>query len=286
MSASRTLLLSLLGFTCACGPDAEGTATDTEGSSGAATEPGPSTGDTEPGTGDTEPTTGDTDAADTETGGPPVFPMCEEPAGPDDIGFDLSGEGLPPDPDLDMPCTIVASQTAPDFSVTIALTCTDAMNVAYALTLDLRLFAEVKLGDLGAAQVRLVYRQVDAFNYKTVLALRDVDDDALLLFAASGYELFTTEDKALWAPLGVSPVAEVLCATEAGCTTVTRGALDITLGEVTQRVFDRAWTTFGSPGLAVHVGAARRIDRYTMDACSAGDEPEGFETTVVVIAEK
>lgn len=268
--ASRTLLLSLVGLTLACRLDAGGTATDTDGSSGAMTEPGPTT-----------------DATDTDTTGTPVFPMCQEPAGPDNIGFEISGEGLRPGEDLDLTCTILARQTAPDFSATIDLTCSDAMATNFEITIDLQLFQEAKIGALeGAPQVRLLHREVDGFDQREVLALRDLDDDALLLFAARGHDIFMVEDEALWAPLGVSPVAEALCPGAGDCELRARTALDITLGEVTERVFDRDWTRFSSPALAVHVGSAQTIDRHTKPKCEGGDGPEGLHTTVVVIAEK
>jgi hypothetical protein len=83
----------------------------------------------------------------------------------------------------------------------------------------------------------------------------------------------------------LQPVAEALCPAEGDCDTNTRTALDITLGEVTERVFDRDWTRFPSPGLAVHVGAAQEIDHRAQPKCES-EGPEGLFTTVVVIAEK
>lgn len=281
--ASRTLLLSLVGLTLACGPDSENSATDSENSatdtedSGTATET----------TGDAGPTTGATEGMDTDTTGAPVFPMCQAPEGPDNVGFEISGEALASGADIDMVCTIASAETAADFTASIALTCLDAMGVQQDFAIDLVLFYEPNIGVLdGAPQVRLLYREVDSFDQREVLALRGLEDDSLLLFAARGYDIFTVEDKALWAPLGISPVAQALCATEGGCDTVTRTALDITLGEVTERVFDRDWIKFGSPGPSVHVGSAQIIDHYTADNCDGGDAPEGLATTLVVIAEK
>ena len=282
--ASRTLLLSLVGLTLACGPDSDDSATDT-GDSGAATEV--TTGATDPTTGDTDPTTGATDSMDTDTTGAPVFPMCQEPEGPDNVGFEISGKSLALGGDIDMICTVMSGDTAPDFTASIALTCLDAMGLQQDFTIDLGLFYEPNIGVFnGAPQVRLLYSRIDSFDPREVLAVRGVEDDSLLLFAARGYDIFKVEDPALWAPLGVSPVAQVLCATEGDCDTVTRSALDITLGEVTERVFDRDWIKFGSPGLSVHVGLAQIIDHDGADDCFPGDAPRGLETTLVVISEK
>ena len=300
--ASRTLILSLVGLTLACGPDSDDSATDT-GDSGAATEvttgatdpttgaTDPTTGATDPTTGATDPTTGATDGMDTDTDttGAPVFPMCQEPEGPDNVGFEISGKSLALGGDIDMICMVMSGDTAPDFTASIALTCLDAMGLQQDFTIDLGLFYEPNIGVFnGAPQVRLLYSRIDSFDPREVLAVRGVEDDSLLLFAARGYDIFKVEDPALWAPLGVSPVAQVLCATEGegDCDTATRSALDITLGEVTERVFDRDWIKFGSPGLSVHVGLAQIIDHDGADDCFPGDAPQGLETTLVVISEK
>ncbi|HEY0133672.1 MAG TPA: hypothetical protein VGB85_06315, partial [Nannocystis sp.] len=243
---------------------------------------------TEPTTGDTTvDTTGDTDATDTETTGAPVFPMCEEPTGPDNIGFEMSGEGLPLGVELNLECTIISTQTSPEMTATIDLSCTDGMVLEVEVTIDLQLAYEPNLGDLGATKVRLRHRKIDSFEQREVLALHDFDnDDVLLLFAARGYDIFTIEDKALWAPLQITPVAEALCATEGECEQVTRSALDITLDEITERVFDRDFFSFGPPGPSVHVGSARVIDLYALPECDPGDGADGFETNLVVIAEQ
>ena len=284
MLASRTLLLSLVGLTLACGPDSGASATDTETSSG--TQPGPTTGGAEPTTGGAEPTTGD---MDTDTTGAPVFPTCQEPMGPDNVGFELSGDLVVTGAGIDLVCTIVFSETAPDFTASIALSCLDEMNLQQQATIDFQLFSEANLGVLdGVAEVRLLHRVVADFEQREVLALRGLEDDSLLLFAARGYEIFAIEDKTWWAPLAINPVAEALCPTDGDCDTITRTALDITLGEVTERVFDHNWIEFAAPGPSVHIGLAQIVDHYAgdPDQCSPGDAPEGLETILVVIAEK
>lgn len=275
----RLALLSLTTLTLACGPTTEETAT------GASTGTDTAPADTETATGAaTEPTSGAPTTGEPTTGGD-EFPLCQAPLERVDVGFTFDGGTLPNSEPIDVMCQIsLSDQVDPDISALIDLTCTDADAITHAVRLELRLFAGASLGlPAELEQVRLTHYRVDDFLTREVVTLRG-EDDALLLFGGYGYELFNVEDTALRAPLAFAPVRDELCAAEvvAECETRRRSALDVGVGDVSERVFDRAVAAL--PGFAVHVGAAVDVDRYPNDEC-IGDSVDGLEVSVVAFAQ-
>jgi hypothetical protein len=257
----RFALLSLTALTLACGPTTEDSASST-GSSGVDT---------------------DTAATDTEAATEPdVTTQADtEPTG---VGFTFDGGTLPGSDPIDVLCQIeLDGAVDPDISTTILLTCTDADAITHAVRVELRLFDGAALGlPADLEQVRMTHYRVDDFTVREVLTLRDADD-ALLLYAGYGYELFNADDAALRLPITYAPVADELCATEviAECETHRRSAIDVGVADVSERMFDRDVAAL--PGFAVHLGAAIDIDRYPTDEC-IGDSSDGLEVSVIAFA--
>jgi hypothetical protein len=272
-------LFALISLVAACGPVPEGT--ETTGSSSSATETAGSSS-----SGAIEPTgSGSSGATEPEPTDGEAFPMCEAPKQRDDFGFEFHNGTLPFAEKIDLTCQIDGGTSGGGVtSATIALTCTDGEDVAHAVSIDLRAYGDLELAFVAALpQVRLVHEHVDDFTVREVLALRGLDD-ALLLFAGSGYGVIAPEYAPLWAPLTITPVEEALCATEvvAECESDRRSALDITQAGVSERVFDQDWVEFAD-GVAAHVGGALVIDRYLNGEC-IGDSIDGLEMNILVFS--
>jgi len=169
------------------------------------------------------------------------------------------------------------------WAATIDLKCMDVKNATHDIYIDLQLFAPLVLALEAGDQALLTYESSDDFgNLREWLSLRG-PGDTLALFATRGFQVFTPPQAPLWAPLGLVGVEEeLLCATEVlgECETRRRAAIDITVGEVTGRAFDR--TSVALPdGLVAHVGAAVVVDYYPNEVC-IGDGVDGFETRLIV----
>ena len=248
-----------LVFSIGCGTPDSVTGDDTDGSSSS-----------------TDPTTGSS-----ETGVPVA--MCQTPDPKDDVDFEIEFGSFPKAADIEVLCTVTGGGGGGKFDASYELSCSDDKAVEHAVTIGLVMFYEPVLTVFSDGdQVLLKYHSEDDFGvYRELVALRGLED-SLLLFAARGYEVFLPELSGFWQPLAFAPVATD-CEDLGPCVAPQRAALDVTLADVTERIFDRDQAEFGKPGgfrTAVQVGSAHIVE--TSSEC-AGDGPEGLETTIVAL---
>lgn len=278
MFARLALLLPLLALTAACGPTGVDTDSATEAASSSST-----TGKDDPTDGGATTESDDT-TGDAPTTGEMEFPMCQEPLARADVGFTFESPTLKGFDVLDATCQVVGTANDdPSVSAAIDLTCVDADAVEHEVHIELRLFDGAPGLALGSlTEVHVVHFNVDDFTYREILAVHTPANE-LLLYAGAGYELFNVNDAALLAPLTFVPVADELCATEVleECDWERRSALDVSLADLHERMFDRDEATLAD--YAVHLGKAVDIDLYSGEFC-VGDSVDGLETNLVVYA--
>lgn len=204
------------------------------------------------------------------------FPLCEPPDPHDARSFEVELDGLADAAELDLRCEVDATTTGGEPSALVLLGCGDA-SVAIALEL---FHDEIALPAEGT-EVRLRYRRggPDAPQH---LALRRLDDDALLLFAARGLDAFPAASAGLWAPLQISEVDAALCPAVGECDTHRRGALDFTLGGASERVLDHDWKRLPGARFEAHVRLAHEVIANATGACPS-DAPSGRYSEVVVL---